>query len=732
MTSQYVIPNSYRPSPYQASMVLFAPAIPVTASPQFYSSFQLSVVLTAPRSPSGYVNTLRNPSRRSRCRSPVLPFRSSSTRLPVTFTLSREGENQQTEKENGKHDHPGNGEDGEVLDNGAEQTDKDMQMESATVLMTIWTAIKRALKPGGFVWGVFAGAVVSLIVLFVPQGMGSGDSVLREKVTLFDFILQDINTSYVDQVDINKLFETGVNSMLGTLDPYTQFENNTQALEMSVKTNGRYAGVGLGISMGDVMDDGGREIVVVSAFEGYAFDAGVRPGDVIESVAGSSVKGMSLEKVTDMLRGEPGTTVNVGIRREGVKGVLPFTLARRSVHIRDVPVATFVGNQNDRIGYIRLQSFAKDAATEVKAALNGLIRDAEGIMPGGGLRGLVLDLRGNPGGLLNAAIDVSEIFLPKDAVIVSTKGRGLGPGPVYQSSKEPLLLGDVPLAVLVNGQTASASEIVAGAVQDLDRGVIVGSRTFGKGLVQNVQELPFNTALKFTVGKYYTPSGRCIQALSYQQSDEDGPVEPKRVEESQRQEFQTSGGRVVRDGGGIEPDVEVVTRPSFLELALQRQNMYFRYANRFGAQLKEDTLPERFEITDAIYKDFVRFISDSKFKYESKFDEAFEQLDEMYKDVGYETARSKVGDLKRATQMDMKSDFIRHENAIRGQIESAIRYRFQPDSVRIMAELRSDEQLADAIRVLKEPVEYEALLSPKVGGGLEDQAAESQGLARDP
>lgn len=703
----------------------------MTTSRYLSTSFHFSVVLTAPRSPSGHVNTLRNPSKRCRYHGLGVPFLPSPARLPVTVTLSREGEAQKTENENGKRTHQEGEKDADVLRKGDEPADKDIQVESASVLVPIWAAIKRAFRPGGFVWGVFAGAIVSLIVLFVPQGMGTGDSVLREKVTLFDFILQDINTSYVDQVDINKLFETGVNSMLGTLDPYTQFENNTQALEMSVKTNGRYAGVGLGISMGDVMDDGGREVVVVSAFEGYAFDAGVRPGDVIESVAGSSVRGMSLEKVTDMLRGEPGTAVSIEIRREGVKEVLPFTLARRSVHIRDVPVATFVGNQSDRIGYIRLQSFAKDAATEVKAALNGLIRDAEGIMPGGGLRGLVLDLRGNPGGLLNAAIDVSEIFLPKDAVIVSTKGRGLGPGPVYQSSKEPLLLGDVPLAVLVNGQTASASEIVAGAVQDLDRGVIVGSRTFGKGLVQNVQELPFNTALKFTVGKYYTPSGRCIQALSYQQSDEDGPVEPKRVEESQRQQFQTKGGRIVRDGGGIEPDVEVVTQPSFLELALQRQNMYFRYANRYGAQLKEDTLPDRFEITDAIYKDFVKFISESKFKYESKFDEAFEQLDEMYKDVGYETARGKVGDLKRATQVDMKSDFIRHENAIRGQIESAIRYRFQPDSVRIMAELRSDEQLADAIRVLKEPVEYEALLSPKAGSGSENQTPVSQRLAGD-
>lgn len=577
-----------------------------------------------------------------------------------------------------------------------------------------WTALKRALAPGGFFWGVAAGLAISVAVFFFPSGLGPGDTTLREKVTLFDFILQDISSSYVDKVDINKLFETGVNSMLGTLDPYTQFENNAQAVEMSVKTNGRYAGVGLGISLGDSAAGGkDRQIVIVSAFEGYAFDAGIRPGDVIESISGNDVKGLALEKVTDLLRGEPGTSVDVSIRREGVGHPLQFTLARRSVHIKDVPVSAFVGDPKDRIGYIRLQSFAKDAAPEVREAVEKLLGSAESNILGSSLRGLILDLRGNPGGLLNAAIDVSELFVPKDSTIVSTKGRGLGPGPTYQSSKNPLLPQDIPLAVLVNGQTASASEIVAGAVQDLDYGIIVGSRTFGKGLVQNVQELPFNTALKYTVGKYYTPSGRCIQALNYQQSDGEGPVEVTKVEESQRQEFKTRVGRIVRDGGGIEPDVEVQSRPSFLELALQRQNMYFRFANKFGADLKAQILPDGFEVTDSIYRDFVKFISASKFKYESKFDDAFSQLDDMYKDVGYETARTKVGDLKRATQMDMKSDFIRHENDIRVQIDSAIRYRFQPDSERIIAELKSDGQLAEALRVLKDPVEYKQLLSPK-------------------
>lgn len=626
----------------------------------------------------------------------------------------------------------------------------DSKVAGKGFLVWAWSVLKRAIQPGGFLWGLAAGLAVSAAVFFLPD---SGiDASLREKVTLFDFILQDISSSYVDRVDLNKLFESGVNSMLGTLDPYTQFENNAEAVEMSVKSTGRYAGVGLGISSSSSQPSllqngessfqifnseadrgasdeerpdtpGQKRVVVVSAFEGYAFDAGVRPGDVIDTIASEPVSGLSLEKVTEKLRGEPGTTVEVTVLREGHSSPMKFTLARRSVQIKDVPVATFVGKLEDGIGYIRLQSFAKDAATEVRVALQGLLDDAKEASPKLGLRGLVLDLRGNPGGLLSAAVEVSESIVPRNSVVVSTKGRGLESGPTYKSSQDPVLPKNLPLAVLVNGQTASASEIVAGAVQDLDYGVIVGSRTFGKGLVQNVQELPYQTALKYTVGRYYTPSGRCIQALNYQQGGgTDGPFETKQVEESQRKEFKTQAGRIVTDGGGISPDVQIEKRASFLELALQRQNMFFYFANRYGAEhVKSESLPKDFAVTDGLYKEFTKFVSQSKFKYESRFDEAFEQLQEMFKDVGYDAARSRVTDLKRATEGEMKMDFVRHERDIRTRLESAIRYRFQPDSERIIAELKDDDQLAEAIRVLKEPTEYARLLAPqRTVGSLAD------------
>ncbi len=576
----------------------------------------------------------------------------------------------------------------------------------------------------------------------------------------------------MERVDIDKLFETGVNSMLATLDPYTQFENNAEALEMSLRTSGRYAGVGLGISATEPernfnpntdvsratpidlssspRKDGSasgiekstendtkppRQITVISAFEGYAFDEGVRPGDVIESVDEKKVAGLSLEQVTNLLRGEPGTRVSIDVRREGHPKPLTFLLERRQIQIRNVPVSTLINSPGigaPGIGYIRLESFSKGAADEVRQSIKQLIAEAESTSPGQGLRGLVLDLRGNPGGLLNAAVEVSECIVPRDSVIVSTQGRGIGDGPTYRSKNDPVLPAGTRLAVLVNGQTASASEIVAGAVQDLDLGVVVGSKTFGKGLVQNVQELPYRTALKYTVGKYLTPSGRCIQALDYHQGNTDvvqeakgeigekdkvrrpsiGTYEARKIPDGQRKEFLTASGRRVRDGGGIEPDITISKQATFLEAALVRQNMFFKYANRYAAERNLETLPEAFTVTDGIFRDFMTFVGSNKFKYQSQFDEAFDELDMMLESVGYDSARGRIVDLKRATEQEMREDFVRHETELKKSLESAIRFRLQPDSVRLKAELRNDSQLAEAVRVLQNRRDYNSLLAP--------------------
>jgi carboxyl-terminal processing protease len=636
-----------------------------------------------------------------------------------------------------------------ALDPSLESEDEELDVVGARIAL-LWSAflsgLRRAFAPGGFVWGVGAGLVIAAAVLLYPLSFGEGglltsppapgatakvqsvEAILREKSTLFEIILNDIASGYVDAVDLDALFSAGVNAMLGSLDPYTTFESVGDAVELSVRTSGKYGGVGLGISSGNVLDkaraapDGQKRIVVVSAFEHFAYDRGVRPGDVIDAVDGQPTAGMTVSAVTDALRGEPGTTVEISVLRQGVPHPIAFTLARQNVLLRDVPVTTILHGDTGPIGYIRLQSFAKDAPAEVKTAIDELIAEAaaanaETGAAGKGLRGLILDLRGNPGGLLNAAIEISEAFVPKGSVIVSTKGREGGQGPIYVSNRDPTAPADLPLAVLVNGQSASASEIVAGAIQDLDRGVIVGSKTFGKGLVQNVEGLPYRTALKLTVGRYQTPSGRCIQALNYDQKDAStGQYEAKTIAEGDRKEFLTRGGRVVRDGGGIEPDVTLKKQGSFLANALQRQGLFFHFASKYAAEIKSEILPPDFQVTDGIYKEFVRFVGspEANFKYEglSKFDESFDQLEGLFSDVGYENAKSKVAELRRATEGEMRLDFMRHELDIKAEIESAIRSRLQPDSARMVAELKNDPQVLEATRLLQSPVEYNQLLSP--------------------
>ncbi|GAB0493281.1 hypothetical protein MMPV_004559 [Pyropia vietnamensis] len=711
----------------------------------------------------------------------------------------------------------------------------------------LWTAVKRA----GFVLGLATGLAVSGVVLFAPEGGGvdsAGVAAVREKTTLFEYILTDLQRGYVEEVDMDALFEAGVEGMLGTLDPYTSFESVAEARELSLKTAGKYVregygGVGLGISL-DRRDP--SRVVVISAFEGYAYDAGVRPGDVLETVNGQPVVNLGVSATSDLLRGDPGTPVSITVARTGEAAPLSFSLTRRRVVIKDVPVAALLGTPSEGVAYIRLASFARDAAEECRFALRGLdaaVREAGGP----GVTSLVLDLRGNPGGLLTSAVEVAEVVLPKGSVVVSTKGRGLGQEPRYISSADPAIGPAVRLAVLVNGGTASASEIVAGAVQDLDRGVVVGSRTFGKGLVQNVQTLPYDTALKYTVGKYYTPSGRCIQSTNYSTAsvtpalpappppptpitpappsvpsapvpllppDDDAepdspitdaspatdapdipapalspeapsspgtgpdgrpPALPRRpvgppgtayksraITESERREFRTASGRLVRDGGGIEADVSVpVPPPSDLEAALRTEAAFFYYAAEYAAGLPADsreTLPEDFAVTDALYADFVAWVTDNAvvsdggpalpsagaseasvrakspsvsslpsaaagtatrappaIKLESRFVEAYAQLEEALRSAGYDTAVESVGALKAATAAELRADFTRHEKALRAALDDAIRQRLQPDSDRMVAALEGDEALGVALEVVRDGERYAGVLrSPTV------------------
>eukprot|EP00183_Erythrolobus_madagascarensis_P002400 CAMPEP_0185849174 /NCGR_PEP_ID=MMETSP1354-20130828/3767_1 /TAXON_ID=708628 /ORGANISM="Erythrolobus madagascarensis, Strain CCMP3276" /LENGTH=665 /DNA_ID=CAMNT_0028549657 /DNA_START=356 /DNA_END=2353 /DNA_ORIENTATION=- len=580
-----------------------------------------------------------------------------------------------------------------------------------------------------FLLGSGAGAVMvcvtAVMMITAEEGVALGSDqissqeALRQEVGLFESIMHDIEFGYVDHVDTRRLFEKGVNAMLSSLDPYTQFENLNSAKELNVKTSGLYGGVGLGIGT-DVRDE--KRVMVLNAFEGYAYEAGIRPGDELVAIDGELVAELGLERTTEKLRGEPGSSVTVQIARPGVGHALQFELPRRRVMIRDVTAAALIGDPNDRVGYIKLQSFARHAGLEVRNAIELL---NAGCNDERGLAALVLDLRGNPGGLLDGAVEVSGQILPKGSPVVATKGRAMG-SELYLSDDIPALRPSTALAVLVNGQSASAAEIVAGAVQDLDGGVIVGGRTYGKGLVQNIQALPYDTALRYTVGRYYTPSGRCIQAMDYAE----GTEHMRRFDEKQRKVFRTRTGRVVRDAGGIDPDVVVsLDRMSDLEGSLLSSGAFLDFADIYAARVNSKVasslsffvpkLPvpvgvESFSVDDELYDEFRKFVHANRAKYEThpSFEKSFDELDKMLDESGYRRALEQLKVLREASAADIDDDFIAHAESIRRELEHFIRVRFEPQSSWILADLKHDVQFSRALEVLSNRALYSKLLTP--------------------
>mmetsp|Transcript_27572 Transcript_27572/g.51737 ORF Transcript_27572/g.51737 Transcript_27572/m.51737 type:complete len:601 (-) Transcript_27572:747-2549(-) len=476
-----------------------------------------------------------------------------------------------------------------------------------------------------------------------------------------------------------------------------------------------------------------KGIRVVSAFEGYAFDYGMRVGDRLKQVDDLVVTSeTSVEDVRNVLRGEPGSMVTIKFERDGVAGIQEVTMPRTIVQLRDVKLATLVGKPSDGIGYISLSGFASSAGPEVRGAILALEQAAEEASNGEhSLKGLILDLRGNPGGLLTSAVDVASLLVPKDSDIVSARGRGF-PGVIYRSRVEPLLDPNTKLTVLVNRGTASAAEIVSGAVQDLDVGVIIGTdRTFGKGLVQNVEDLPFNTALKFTVAKYYTPSGRCIQGVQYKEGgglrEEDGKYQSSRVSKKDRQNYYTKSGRIVRDGGGIEADYKVpAPKASALEVTLLRSDLMNEFAAYWSQKYE---LTHNFELTDEMYREFQDFVEAKRqagdIKLEGLYDGALEDLKRALKQSGYKGSEREVEQLKTRIVKDIKADFERYKKDIKEDISTSILARYLPESMIMERSLKTDTQVQEAIKLLKNGRNFDKILargsnSERVLGKAED------------
>lgn len=606
--------------------------------------------------------------------------------------------------------------------------------------------------------GFLAGAVFCLAAIVVP--IYSEVETLSQPVTLFETILGDLSAGYVDEVDTERLFETGVKAMLGSLDPYTEFETKSAAADLTESIDGRYAGIGLVIagsttpvpqdspveaqpvsletqdgskllpkqaledakstSAVEEDDDDDEDtmsyaeeqrqlakarqqgIRVVSAFEGYAFDYGLRPGDKLLAVDHQPLAGLSVEQVRNRLRGEPGTAVVIDFERDGVEGVQSVVIPRSVVRVRDVKLATLLGKPSDGIGYIQLTGFSSDTGREMRSAIHFLQATAEDASEGERtLQGLILDLRGNPGGLLTSAVDVASLLVPKGSDIVSAKGRGF-PGILYRSRADPILDSSTKLAVLINGGTASAAEIVSGAVQDLDAGIIVGSdRSFGKGLVQNVEDLPFNTALKFTVAKYYTPSGRCIQGINYSEGDNDKYI-AKKVADKDRSVFYTKGGRVVKDGGGVEADYKVpAPQASALEVTLLRAGVFSEFAAEWS---KKNELTNNFEVDEDTYKSFQAFVGDKQrsgeLQLEGLYDRSLQDLKKALKKSGYKGSEKVVEQLQASIVREVQKDFEKYRADIKEDISQNILARYLPESMLIERGLRNDKQVDATVKLL--------------------------------
>jgi len=583
----------------------------------------------------------------------------------------------------------------------------------------------------------FSGCIITLCVIFIP--VYQEVSKYQKPVALFETILSDLDRGYVEEVNTIKLFETGVSAMLRSLDPYTEYYND--AIENQENVLGKYAGVGIVISgnsreqmeaissADETIDDNDDDdeivkskdkkylyqgIKVVNAFEGYAFDYGVRVGDRLLSIDNVSIESSSVEEVRNILRGEPNSVVNIKFTRDGVKDVQEISLPRRIVKIPDVKCYSIL-DSNPMIGYIQLSGFSQQAGNEVRSALlnlqeRALLNDRQG------LQGVVLDLRGNPGGLLTSAVDVASIFVPKNSDIVSARGRGF-PGVLYRSRIDPLLNTDeVKLIVLTNGQTASAAEIVSGAIQDLDVGVILGAdKTFGKGLVQNVEELPYNSAIKYTVARYYTPSGRCIQALDYkeggglkssQSSYTTTKIKDKTI-------FYTKAGREVKNGGGIEADYKVASpRSSALEVTLLRKGVFADFASEWS---KKYTLTDKFKVTEDIYQDFIQFVNQKQksgdLELEAIYRPNMDSLQKVLKESGFKNSQDELRKLKTVILKEIRTDFIRNKKDIVEDIQQNILARYLPESMLIEGTLKSDIQVDAAIALIKNQKKYDQLLA---------------------
>lgn len=563
-------------------------------------------------------------------------------------------------------------------------------------MKTRWSAIlnkKMTLSMRSLALGVLAVIASGFLVGFL--GRSDDDLILktRQWIGVFGKIYTDVALNYVDPVDPERFMHAGIDGMLKTLDPYTVYLGEKESDEMDLVTTGKYAGVGITIALRD------GYITVINPMEGFsAAKQGIQTGDRILEVDGKNLKSLSPDDVRELVRGAAGTTVKMKVEREGEPKPLEFVLIREEIPVRNVTYAGFV---NDGIAYIRLERFSRTAGDDLRSSIKDLKSK-------GTVKGVVLDLRDNPGGLLDIAVDVTSKFLPESTLVVSTKGRRSDSEHKYYSTETPML-GDVPLAVLVDNGSASASEIVAGAIQDVDRGIIVGTRSFGKGLVQTITRISENSSLKITSGRYYTPSGRSIQEIDYFHRTKDGVFTVK--PDSARKQFRTAHNRIVLDGEGIVPDTTVPDESSSKLLTeLARKAMLFKFANHLASEKR--SFPDNFEVSDELIREFDAFLKEKDFRYEEDAEVKLRELREAATKSRYgKSFTEEIDRLEKLVREEKLRAFERYDKEIRNALKLEIVERLRGEKAAIQASMKDDRQLQIASSLLKNRSAYAKLLS---------------------
>lgn len=543
-------------------------------------------------------------------------------------------------------------------------------------------------------------ALVALVALLPMAFVTNTYFEISKNLDIFATLYKELNSYYVDEIEPGKLIRTGIDAMLESLDPYTQYISEDEIEDYRLQTTGKYGGIGALIrKIGDW-------VVVAEPYKDYPADkAGLIGGDKIIEIDGKSVKGKDTDEVSKMLKGQAGTQVRVKYRRpmaNGSEEEREVMILREEIKIYNVQ---YSGMVNNAIGYIRLSNFTENAGKEVKDALESLKQKNEG------LRGVILDLRGNPGGLLNEAVNVANVFLSKGQEIVSTKGKVNEWDKSFKALNMPVDA-SIPLAVLTNKGSASASEIVSGSIQDLDRGVIIGQKTFGKGLVQTTRSLTYNTKLKVTTAKYYIPSGRCIQAINYAEKDSTGSV--VRIPDSLKVAFKTASGRTVYDGGGIDPDIP--TEPlkySKITMALLQKNHIFNWATDYRTRHPQIAPPRKFHLTDKEYDEFIAYLQDKEYDYTTKSEDLLKDFEKTAQDEKYlEGIKPDFEKLKASVMHDKTKDLIKFKDEIRSLLEEEIIGRYYYRTGRIECSFDHDAELKEAVKVLEDEGRYTALLRP--------------------